>query len=148
MDIKHSVLLLAFTVGGSTLALGQSPACPQVVATLSVAGSTYAEASAAPFEGRVFAYAPVIAPGGPSGFQPFQLWIVEGIYGRPFVRTSGPLDPASFDKLRGSSNVRATPIAVARGNGSDGGMFRIGREQFSVQVLRVSGGSVQARICR
>jgi hypothetical protein len=80
-----------------------------------------------------------------------QVWIVEGVYGKPFVQASGSLDEAGFDRLRGSPNVRATPVAVARGDGSDWGRFRLGRSTYQVQITRVEpggGGVVQLRVCR
>jgi hypothetical protein len=149
--MKYVVLFLAMTLGVPKAVLGQPRACQQVLATLTVPATTYAVANADPFGGRVFVYVPLIKAGGPSGFQPFQVWIVEGIYGRPFLQASGRLDPASFDKLRATANVRATPVSVMRGNGSDAGAFRSARAVYQAQVLRVNAsgtGSVQVRICR
>ena len=106
--------------------------------------SSYAEVNAEPFGRRVFVYVP---PFKGKGFQPFQLWVVEGVYGRPFVQSSGVLDEASFAKLRASANVSATPVSVSRGDGTDVGRFMVSRVAYQLQVLRVKGG-VQLRVCR
>jgi hypothetical protein len=146
-----SLLMMPLLLALLPADIGAQPAaCPSPLATLSVPSSSYAEVTGDPFEGRVFVYVPPIVARGP-GFQPFQLWIVEGVYGKPFVQSSGRLDSAGFDRLRGSQNVRATPVPVARGDGSDAGSFRLGRNIYRVQAVRVApagGGSVQARICR
>ena len=124
--------------------------CAQPLTTLTVQANTYAEVQAAPFERRVFVYAPAITAAG-SGFRPFQIWVIEGLYGRPFVRQTGALSHADFEKLRGSPNVRATAIRVVRGDGSEGLALRMGRNTYPVQVLSVStrgSGTVQVRFCR
>lgn len=128
----------------------KTAACAQPLTTLTVGGDTYAEVQAAPFDGRVFVYAPAIPTAG-SRFRPFQIWVIEGIYGRPFVRQTGPLSHADFEKLRRSPNVRATAIRVVRGDGSEGLTLRMGRNSYPVQVLNVntSGrGAVRVRFCR
>ncbi len=75
------------------------------------------------------------------------MWVVEGVYGRPFVQSNGVLDEGSFAKLRASANVSATPVSVSRGDGTDAGRFMVSRVPYQLQVLRVSG-SVQLRVCR
>jgi hypothetical protein len=149
--MDYVLLLLAITAGVPTAAFAQAPACQQPVTSLTVPATSYAEANADTFGGRVFVYVPVITAGGPAGFQPFQVWIVEGIYGRPFLQGSGRLDPAGFEQLRGTPNVRATPVPVQRGDGSDAAAFTIARAAFQAQVVRVdtsATGAVQLRICR
>jgi hypothetical protein len=145
------MLLLALTLYAPIESAAQAPACQQPLATLTVPRLSYAEVSGDPFERRVYVYVPEIVARGGSGFQPFQVWVVEGVYGKPFVRATGGLDPAGFDKMRRSQNVRATPVSVVRGDGSDRGQFRIARNTYQVHVLKVNAsrsGAVQVRICR
>ncbi len=149
--MRHGLLLLAFVLCVPVGSAAQPPACKQELAKLNVPRSSYAEITAAPFQRRVFLYVPEIEASGASGFAKFQVWVVEGVYGRPFVQPAGSLDEAGFHKLRGSQNVRTTAISVARGDGSEWGQFRIGRDSYRVQVQKVSAGpkgAVQARVCR
>jgi hypothetical protein len=148
--MRNLLLSIALLIGIPLAASAQVPACQQVLTTVTVPAASYVQANAAPFGGRVFVYVPAIAAGRPAGFQPFQLWVVEGIYGQPFLQASGRLDAAAFEKLRGTANIRATAVSVTRGN-TDAGTFRIGRQVFQAQVLEVNmsnGGSVRARICQ
>ena len=146
--MRKTLLLVALTVGVPVHGAAQAPGCPQPLAALAVPPQGYAEVNAAQFERRLFVYVPEIRPGGGPGFQAFQVWVVEGVYGRPFVQSSGRLDPASFDSLRSSPNVRASAITVARGDGSDGGSFGFGRARYQVRVLRANPkAGVDVRIC-
>jgi hypothetical protein len=147
--MRTLLLLITLIIGVPPGTSAQVPACQQVLTTLTVPAASYVQADAAPFGGRVFLYVPAITAGRPAGFEPFKLWVVEGIYGQPFIQPSGRLDAASFEKLRGTANIRATPISVTRGN-TNAGTFRIAREMFQAQVLEVNvpNGSVRARICR
>src|SRR5262245_40999352 len=148
--MRHVMFLLIFTLyatfGGTALAYQ----CQQPIATMSVQELNYAEVNASPFEQRLFVYVPEIRAGG-SGFQPFQLWIVEGVYGKPFLQANGSIDVAGFQQIRRSQNVRATPVSVVRGDGSDSGSFSIGGATYQVQVVNVSASkpsAVQLKICR
>lgn len=158
--MKPGMLLLALTLLGpiETSAqvapvepAAQAPVCQAMLATLTVQRSSYAEVSGDPFEQRVYVYVPEVKATARSGFEPFQVWVVQGIYGKPFVQATGSLDEAGFTRLRGSQNVRATPVNVVRGDGSDWGRFRLARNIYQVQVLSVNpsvAGAVQLRICR
>ncbi len=148
--MRFTPVLVVLTLATPQPSPGQTPVCQQPLASLTVPSLGYAEVSAPPFQERVFVYVPEIQAGG-GRFKPFQMWIVEGVYGSPFVQTKGSLDAAGFDKLRNSRNVRATPVSVARGDGSDRGQFRIGRARYSVEVVRVNlskGSGVDVRVCR
>ena len=147
--MRKTFLLVALTMGAPVRGAAQAPACPQPLAAVAVPPQSYAEVNAAPFERRLFVYVPDIRAGGGPGFQPFQVWVIEGVYGRPFVQSSGRLDQASFNSLRNSPNVRASAITVARGDGSDTGPFGFGGARYQVQVLRANpSAGVDARICR
>jgi hypothetical protein len=145
------MLLLAWTLWTPIESAAQAPVCDVPLATLTVPRSSYAEVSADPFEQRLYVYVPEIRAGSGTGFQPFQVWVVEGIYGKPFVLATGSLDEAGFERLRMSPNVRATPVPVVRGDGSESGQFRAARNMYKVQVMSVNAsgsGAVQVRICR
>ena len=148
--MRYGMLLFAFALCAPVGSAAQTPACPQPLATLTVPPSNYAVVNGAPFEGRVYVYAPEIRTRGGSGSQQYQVWIVEGVYGKPFVQATGSLDQAGFDKLRQSPNVRATPVIVARGDGSGSGQFRIAKDTYRVQVtMNASKGSaVVVAVCR
>jgi len=127
----------------------QAPACQQALTTMTVARGSYAVIPAAPFERRVFLYAGDFRATG-SGFTPFQVWVVEGVYGPPFPQATGTLAPASFEKIRTNGNVRATPVNVSRGNASDIARFRFGGVQYVAHVVAVKPRdlAVDVRICR
>lgn len=137
-------------LAGTGIVPAQAQTCASPVATVTVSGGTYALVNASPFEGRLYVYAPAIEASR-SGVQPFQLWIVEGVYGRPFVRTAGSLSDADFSKLRASPNVRATAIRVARGDGSESTSLRLGKATYRIVVHGVSArgyGSANVQVCR
>ena len=149
--MRYGMWLFALTLWAPIEGSAQTPACQQPLGTLTVPRSGYAGLSAPAFEQRVYVYVPQFKTGGASGFQPFQVWIVEGVYGKPFVQKAGGLDGAGFEKLRGSQNVRATSVPVDKGNGSDWGRFRLAKDIYQVQILKVNpsgAGSVQLRVCR
>jgi hypothetical protein len=142
------VVLLVLLGGSAAVAAGQGKGCAQPLATVTVPERTYASVNVKEFEGRVYLYAPDIDASGRS-FAPFQLWVVEGIYGRPFVQPSGPMDQAAFDKLRRSQNVRATPVALTRSGES--ARVTISRQPYLLEAtVAVSsrGDTVSARLCR
>jgi len=119
--------------------------------TMTVPRLSYGEVAGAVFERRLYVYVPEIMADGKPGFQPFKMWVVEGLYGRPFTRSAGRLDEDGFAKLRRSLNVRATPVLVARGDGSDRAKFTFARATYQVQILDVDAskrGAVRLTICR
>ncbi len=127
----------------------QAPACQQALSTVTVARASYAVIPAQVFQRRGFLYAGDFRASG-SGFTPFQLWVVEGVYGPPFPQAAAALTQASFDKIRTSSNVRATSVTVSRGNASDNAVFRFGGVQYLAHVVAVRPRdlAVDVRICR
>lgn len=140
-------LTIITVLAGATPA--QAQPCPSPVATVTAAGGTYTRVNVAPFEGRLYLYAPAIASAG-TGPRPFELWVVEGVYGRPFVRESGNLSAADFAKLRANRNVRATAIRVVRGDGSESTRLRLGKTTYRIVVRAVSTsgtGSVNVQVC-
>ncbi len=148
--MRKRLVLFALAAAAPLRVAGQAATCPQPLATLVVAPLSYAELPGAPLGRPVFVYVPEIRGGGAQGFLPFQLWIVEGVYGRPFLRSRGRLEAAAVESLRGRPNVRATSIAVVRGDGSDGGVLSVRRARYRVQVLKVNpqGAGVEVSVCR
>lgn len=144
--------LLVFTFSTPALAYaGQGSSC-QPLASVVVPQRSYAQVTVPAFEERVYLYAPDIKSGFGGGFSAFQLWIVEGVYGKPFVQASGSMDEQAFEQIRGSRNVRATAVPVERNAGQKRVPFTIGRQQFvlELQVNTSLGGtdSVAVKICR
>ena len=122
--------------------------------TLTVPQRSYRQVNATPFAGRVYLYAPDIKTGIIGrGFEPFKLWIVEGVYGRPFVQGSASLDERAFEQIRRSQNVRATPINVDSTSKTPRVAFKIAKDTFVSEIVKVNtswGGtdSVTVNICR
>jgi hypothetical protein len=119
------------------------------MATLTVAPRSYAEVPVASFEGRVFVYVPGLQTVSGSRARPFQLWIVQGVYGRPFLQRTGPLEESGFDRMRRTQNIRAFPVDVRIGNGSDMGEITVSGHRYVIHVVNVdrAGGGVRLRIC-
>lgn len=134
---------------GATPVAGQ-PACRQPLAKVTVPERSYANVSVREFDGRVYLYAPEIRTASPGTLAPFQLWIVEGVYGRPFVEPRGRLDDAAFERLRKSRNVRATPVKISR----SGETLRVtmARKPFvletTVALARSGDDTVSVSVCR
>ena len=125
------------------------PACAQPLATTSVDGGSFATVNAREFEGRVYLYAPRITGQG-KRFEPFDLWVIEGVYGRPFVQSSGSMDAAAFERLRKNTNVRATAVRVQQDGQT--GRVAIARQTYMIDVNVATPGTraatVTARMCR
>jgi hypothetical protein len=141
-------------LAGATPAAGQAASCRQPLETITVCQRCYQQLTSAPFvDGRVFVYVPDIKSGVMSGFAPFTVWIVEGLYGKPFIKSSGTMDERSWQDIRASRNVRATAADVTEKYAGKTTQFRISREIFVLEVLKVStswGGTdrVSIRVCR
>lgn len=139
-------------VGASLLFTARAEAqtaCGQPLATASVGGGSFSVVNFREFEGRVYLYAPQINSQG-RRFEPFDLWVIEGVYGRPFVQSSGSMDPAAFARLRKNSNVRATAVRVQQDRQS--GRVTIARQPYaldiSVAITGTRAATVTARICK
>lgn len=139
--------LLATMVAAANLAGAQPNACPQPLATVTVPEGTYAVVDGASFDGRVFLYVPEITARSGS-FVPFDAWVVEGVYGRPFVQSRGTLSPAGFNRLKGNRNVRATAVRVAAGGTA--GRVTIDRQTYTLvfDVRLASRDAVRVALCR
>ena len=141
------ILLAGLVIARQAAAQGVS--CKEPLAKDTIGVRSYARIDVKEFDGRVFVYVPDIKPSG-AAFEPFDLWVIEGIYGRPFVQQAGPLEPAAFDRLRSSPNVRATAVRVARTPST--GKVSIARQPFlfDVTVQRAASGAstVLTAICR
>jgi hypothetical protein len=142
-----TIVLSVLVFGGEAAA--QAVSCPQPLARDSVAPRSFARIDVKEFDGRVFIYVPDVKSTG-AGFEPFDLWVIEGIYGRPFVQEAGLLEPAAFDRIRASANVRATAVRVTRTPST--GRATIGRQPFlfDLSVQRAASGAqtVLSTICR
>jgi hypothetical protein len=130
---------------------GQGSPC-QALASVVVPQRSYARLDVPAFEQRVFVYAPDIRSGWGRGFSAFQLWIVEGVYGKPFVQASGSMDEPAFEQIRRSRNVRATAVPIEQNADQKRVQVPIGKRQYTLE-LRVQtsiGGAntVAVTVCR
>ena len=147
--LTFAMVVLLAGIPAADLAIAQGTACPRPLASARAVERSYARIDVREFEGRVFLYVPEITASG-SRFEPFDVWVVEGVYGRPFVQQAGPMDPPSFERLRASTNVRATAVRVTRTPAS--GRVTIARQLYlldvTVQAGARGGDAVSAAICR
>lgn len=152
--MKSGNLMVAMTLAFSTPAGGQAVTCRQPLETVTVCQRCYQELTSKPFAGgRVFVYAPDIKSGFRRGFAPFKVWIVEGLYGKPFIKSSGTLDERAWEQIRSSRNVRTTSADVPEKYTGQTVQFRISKETFVLEIMKVNtswGGtdSVTVRVCR
>ena len=139
--------VLCALIAAPAPAFAQGSGCAQPLATVTLAERTYANVGVREFEGRVFLYVPEIKSSS-RGFDAFDLWVVEGVYGRPFVQPSGPMEKSAFDRLRGNTNVRATAHSIR--TAAQSLRASIARQNFLLDVAVKAGGtdSVTARVCR
>ena len=138
----------AFGIGASA----QGAPC-QAVASVTVPQRGYAQLSVPAFEDRVYLYAPDIKSGWGGGFDAFTLWIVEGVYGKPFAQPTGSMEESAFEQIRTSRNVMATPVQVAKDSGRAQTPFTISKQRFVLDLVKVNtslGGtdSVTVNVCR
>ena len=143
---------LGFVLTFALPAAGQGQPC-QALTSVVVAQRTYALVNVPAFDQRVYVYAPDIKSGWGGGFDAFTLWIVEGVYSRPFGHTSGALDERTFEQIRSSRNVLATAVPIPRNSGPKSARVTIRRQPFTVAVMKVNtslGGtdSVTLNLCR
>jgi hypothetical protein len=143
-------LIVALWTSTSAYA-GQGSSCsPQV--SVVVPQRSYAQLNVPAFEQRVYVYAPDIKSGWGGDVSAFQLWIVEGVYGKPFVQAKGSMDVSAFEQIRTSRNVRAIPVRVDGKNNQNRAAVTIAKRQVSLE-LKVNtsfGGadSVLVSVCR
>jgi hypothetical protein len=143
-------MAVVIAIAGPAAAGQGVAACRQPVATVTAPERSYANIAVPEFSGRVFVYAPEIRATPPAAFAPFQVWLIEGVYGRPFVELRGPLDDAAFERIRRSGNIRATPVGVSRSG--DAGRVTLARRAMTVQVTVAvaprGADQVTVRVCR
>ena len=147
-----ALFALAGLVAPVTPAFAQGAPC-QSVASVNVPQRSYAQLNVPAFEQRVFVYAPDIKTSWGGGFSPFTLWIVEGVYGKPFVQPTGSMEESAFEQIRTSRNVMATPVQVAKDSGPTRTPFTIGKQRYTLDLVKVNtslGGtdSVSLTVCR
>jgi hypothetical protein len=149
LRLRCAIVLSAPAIAAPLVAAQPRPSCTQPLATATATERSYVNLNVRDFEGRVFFYVPEIKSSR-NTFDPFQLWVVEGIYGRPFIQSSGSMDSATFERLRKSTNIRATALNV-RG-ASESARATISRKSYvlelTVNVAASGADSVTARICR
>lgn len=147
-------LVAAMMLAFSTPAAGQAISCRQPLETVTVCQRCYQELTSAPFAGgRMFVYVPDIKSSVMGAFAPFTVWIVEGLYGKPFIKSTGTMDEGTWQQIRASRNVRATPADVPEKYAGRTTPFRISKEVFVLEIIKVStswGGTdrVTLRVCR
>jgi hypothetical protein len=147
--------LLLFLVGFAMPTVGaddQGAPC-QPLASVTVPQRSYAQLNVPVFEQRVYLYVPDIKSSFGGGFSAFTLWIVEGVYGKPFVQPTGSMDESAFEQIRTSRNVMATPVQVAKDSGPTRTPFTIGKQRYTLDLVKVNtslGGtdSVSVNVCR
>lgn len=125
----------------------------QPLASLVVAQRTYALVNVPAFDQRVYIYAPDIKSGWRGSFSAFTLWVVEGVYSRPFGQTSGALEEKTFEQIRTSRNVLATAVPVDANSGPKRTRVTIRRQPFTIDLVKVNtslGGTdtVTLNVCR
>ena len=144
---------IVLLVSGLLLADGEAAAtdaamCRQPPVAVSLEERSYATLPLGGASGGVYLYAPDIKVSSPGVFEPFQLWVVEGVYGRPFVQGRGPMDPAAFERLRGSANIRAAAVRIGRSG--EAARVAIARQPFLLWADVVSSrraDSVSVSVC-
>lgn len=107
----------ALIVMGAIVAACASHANAQTCAgpdkRVSIVQRTYLELESLVPSGLLFLWVPDIKGGFFSGpVQAFDIWVVEGIYGRPFPKKSDSFSDSRFERLRTSQNVIAKAIRV------------------------------------
>jgi hypothetical protein len=128
------LMLVVFGVLISTAAnAGQGSSCSRLT-SVDVPQRSYAQVNVQAFEQRVFFYAPDIESNFGKGFKPFQLWIVEGVYGKPFVKASGSMDESEFEKIRASRNVRATAVPIDGKTSQKPVPVTIGKQRVTLEI--------------
>lgn len=147
------LMVAAVTLAFSVPTASRSASCGQVLETVTVCQRCYHQLTSPPFAGgRVFVYSPDIKSSVLGAYEPFKIWIVEGLYGKPFINSSGTLNDSAWDQIRNSRNVRATPADVAEKSGKTS-QFRISKAAFVLEIVKVNtswsgSDSVTIRVCR
>src|SRR5262245_15427099 len=104
---RAAVLLLLISLWTPAAGARDQGAPCQVLASATVPQRSYAQLSVPDFAQRVYVYAPDIKSGWGGGFDAFTLWIVEGVYSKPFGQPAGSMEEKPFEQIRASRNVMA-----------------------------------------
>ena len=141
--------LTVFIEAPASGAPAQTTACSEPLVTTTLPEKSYAAVNLREFGGLVFLYVPEIKSSRSGQFEAFQLWVVEGVYGRPFVQASGAMDQPAFDRLRTSTNVRTRPISIPRSGESRSMMVARQAFQFETTVRAAGSGAdtVAVKVC-
>ena len=133
-------------------AAGQTPCGRPIESDHTVCQRCYERLNNQAFGGRVYVYVPDIKT-RLGGYQPFNICIVEGVYGSPFLDYSGTFDEGKFEQLRRSRNVLATAIRVDKASLGTPSAFKVGADTFRVEPTHVHTSlfgtdTVTLKICR
>ncbi len=108
--------------------------------TLTVPQNSYARVNAEAFENLVYVYVPEIR--SLRGLSPFDVWVVEGIYGPPFLQEKDSLAEEHWEQIRPqlekSGNVWLTPIRVTAAGEAQTFEIRGLRSTYRLEVENVS----------
>lgn len=149
------VLVLAASMtlsmdGSAAGAPAQTTPCSQPLVTTTLPENSYAVVNVREFGGMVFLYASEIKSSRSGSFDAFQLWVVEGVYGRPFLQANGAMDQTAFDRLRRNTNVRARSIGISRSGQTQSMTVARQEIQFETTVRAAASGAdtVAVKVCR
>ena len=150
-----TAIILGALLAANTVAQGQAPsACTAAIERdHTVCQRCYEQFDSQEFNKRVYVYVPDIKSKLLGGFDPFDMWIVEGIYGPPFLDYGGVFQQDKFEQLKNTGNVIATRIPVDKNALGKAQSFKVGKNAFRIEPIRVEtsyGGTdrVTLRICR
>jgi hypothetical protein len=130
----------------------QGGAC-KALTSLTVPQRTYAQVNIPAFGQRVYFYAPDIKSSFGGSFSAFTVWVIEGVYTKPFGQPTGSLEERAFERIRGSRNVIVTAVPVERNSNTKRTPVTIARQPYIVELVKVNtslGGtdSVTLNLCR
>jgi hypothetical protein len=151
----YTAILLGVLLAVNAAAQGRSQAeCgAPIEREHTVCQRCYEQFDSQEFNKRVYVYVPDIKSKLLGGFDPFDLWIVEGIYGPPFLDYGGVFQQDKFEQLKNTGNVIATRIPVDKNALGKAQPFKVGKSAFRIEPVRVEtsyGGTdrVTLKICR
>jgi hypothetical protein len=145
-----ALLLVALALRPASVA-GQGATCVPLTSVV-VPERNYVQVNIPDFAQRVYVYVPDVKSGWRGGYSSFQLWIVEGVYGKPFVKASGAMEEGDFNTIRKSRNVNATAVPVGEKTSSQRASITVNNRRYTLE-LKVNtsiGGtdSVAVTVCR
>jgi hypothetical protein len=153
----HTMMVIGVLLAASTAAQPRPQPQPRCETAIerehTVCQRCYEQLDNEAFGKRVYLYVPDIKSKVFGGFDPFDVWILEGVYGPPFLDYGGVFDPSRFDQLRKTGNVVATRIPIDKNRLGKAQSFKVGKRVFQIEPTRVLtsyGGTdrVGLKICR